>query len=463
LTQRNVRNRVSWTALYNTAADLDTLGTAAATYFTYDILGNVDTLVQDFGRIPSAHGVPNSMMNTNNRFKKIAYDFDLASGKVNSVFYQHGSVDAFYHNYLYDAENRITNVQSSTDSVNWDNDAFYSYYAHGPLARTVLGQQQVQGINYAYTLQGWLKSINPAPYTGGTYTLRPDSSGNVVANNAYNLLLNYFDGDFKPISPAASPDSAVSTTLGADYRPLFNGNIGSLGASIRGLGNPMLYNYQYDQLNRLIHMDAWSRNSTPWSAITKTTDFKENIAYDPNGNIQKYLRNGSAATSSTDMDNLSYSYVSGTNKLDNITDSVPGYCSTCQDLTTQASGNYQYDSIGELTGDAASGISKIAWTVYGKIDSITKSGDTVIRFSYDPAGNRVSKSVIHGGNVETTWYVRDAQGNILSVYTYGDAAVNAKDLTQTELDVYGSSRLGMWKRNVDVSKKPSSDKTTGLS
>ena len=61
--------------------------------------------------------------------------------------YQHGYIDAFYHSYLYDAENRITNVQSSTDSVNWDNDAFYSYYAHGPLARTVLGQQQVQGIS----------------------------------------------------------------------------------------------------------------------------------------------------------------------------------------------------------------------------------------------------------------------------------------------------------------------------
>lgn len=74
------------------------------------------------------------------------------------------------------------------------------------------------------------------------------------------------------------------------------------------------------------------------------------------------------------------------------------------------------------------------------------------RFSYDPAGNRVSKSVIHGGRVEITWYVRDAQGNILSVYTYGDAAVNAKDLTQTELYVYGSSRLGMWKRNLDGQK-----------
>ncbi|HXB92359.1 MAG TPA: hypothetical protein VNU72_08720, partial [Puia sp.] len=107
-------------------------------------MGNVDTLVQDFKA--------GSMAANSNRFKKIVYDFDLVSGKVNQVSYQHGYADAFYHSYLYDAENRITNVQSSTDSINWDNDAFYSYYAHGPLARTILGQQQVQGINYSYTL-----------------------------------------------------------------------------------------------------------------------------------------------------------------------------------------------------------------------------------------------------------------------------------------------------------------------
>jgi len=457
LNQRNVRNRVSRMVRYDTASDLENDIPAAATYFSYDILGNIDTLVQDFGKVASFDGVPNSMTAANNRFKKIVYDFDLVSGKTNKVSYQQGYNDAFYHAYLYDAENRITNAQSSTDNVNWDNDVFYSYYAHGPQARAVLGQQQVQGINYAYTLQGWLKGINPAPYTGGTFTLRPDSANNVVANNAYNLLVNYFDGDFKPISGAAGPDSAVSLSLGDDYRPLFNGNISSMGVNIRKLDNPMLYNYQYDQLDRLIHMDAWKRTATPWSAITKTTDFQENIAYDPNGNIRKYRRNGSAGTSSTAMDSLNYCYLPGTNKLDHISDSVPGYCIKCNDITTQASGNYQYDSIGALTADAASGISNITWTMYGKISSITKAGDTTLKFTYDPAGHRISKTVIHAGDVQTTWYVRDVQGNILSVYTYGDPSVNGKDLTQTELELYGSSRLGIWKRNVDVSAKVTGD------
>jgi hypothetical protein len=148
---------VAGTALFNTHADLVAAPAlqAAASYYSYDILGNVDTLVQDFKK--------GSMAANGNRFKKIVYDYDLVSGKVNQVSFQQGFYDAFYHTYLYDAENRITNVTersegnerglngveaealSSTDSINWDNDAFYSYYAHGPLARSILGEQQVQG------------------------------------------------------------------------------------------------------------------------------------------------------------------------------------------------------------------------------------------------------------------------------------------------------------------------------
>ena len=451
LSPQNVRNRVASTALYNKYADMIAVpaNQAAATYYSYDILGNVDTLVQDFKQ--------GSMANNGNRFKKLAYNFDLVSGKVNQVSYQQGFGDAFFHSYVYDAENRITNVQSSLDGTNWDNDAFYSYYAHGPLARTILGQQQVQGINYAYTLQGWLKAINPAPYTGGSFNLRPDSVGNVVANNAYNLTLNYFKGDYNPISVVAGVDSALNNAagnnLGGDFRPLYNGNISSMGVNVHKLTNPLLYNYQYDQLNRLVGMDAWNRTANSWNAITKIADFQERIAYDPNGNIQKYRRNGNNtfAGKPLAMDSLGYFYTAGTNKLDHITDSVlPGNYTT--DINGQSAGNYQYDSIGQLVSDAASGISNITWTVYGKIASITKSGDSTLLYTYDPGGNRISKSIVHAGDTLTTWYVRDAQGNVLSVYTYGDPSVRGKDLTQTELHIYGSSRLGILKMNTDMER-----------
>jgi RHS repeat-associated protein len=42
----------------------------------------------------------------------------------------------------------------------------------------------------------------------------------------------------------------------------------------------------------------------------------------------------------------------------------------------------------------------------------------------------------------------------MSVYTYGDPAVHGRQLTQTESHIYGSSRLGILKRNVNVQLAP---------
>ncbi|MET0637674.1 MAG: hypothetical protein ABWZ25_16715, partial [Chitinophagaceae bacterium] len=140
LTQRNLRNRVSYSATKNLATDNNHF---TASFYTYDIHGNVDTLLQDYNGIAEMSA---------DYLKKIEYDFDLISGKVNSVSYQTDKPDAFYHRYQYDAENRLTEVYTSRDKIVWERDAAYSYSKHGVLARTVLGHQQVQGLDYAYTL-----------------------------------------------------------------------------------------------------------------------------------------------------------------------------------------------------------------------------------------------------------------------------------------------------------------------
>jgi RHS repeat-associated protein len=405
----------------------------------------VDTLVQDyrFG----------TMANNGNRFKKIAYDFDLVSGKVNQVSYQPGQSDAFYHRYMYDAENRITHVLTSADSINWDNDAFYQYYDHGPLARAVIGEQQVQGVNYGYNLQGWMKSINPNVYDSAGYTLKVDGSiGSIVGKPAYNVMLNYFNGDYKAISGAAAMDAGVDVTLGSAYRPLYNGNISSMAVNVEKLNNPLLYNYQYDQLNRLVAMDAWHKTGNNWSNIDTLSDFQERISYDANGNILGYKRNGNKtfAGKPLGMDSLTYKYIMGTNQLDHVLDSVPA-SNYDIDIDQQIAGNYAYDSIGNLVKDNAEGINKISWTVYGKISQIIKSDGTNISYSYDASGNRISKVIIPpSGGQGVTWYVRDAQGNVMSVYESGNSTVNEGRLTQAELHLYGSSRLGLLRRSFDV-------------
>ncbi|MDR3715180.1 MAG: DUF6443 domain-containing protein, partial [Puia sp.] len=311
IAQVNLRNRVAYTQVI----DVDNTNATpyrAATFYSYDPHGNVDTLLQDYG-------VSGVMYAAGNRFKITLYDYDLVSGKVNQVRYQPGSSDAFYHQYQYDAENRLTSVMTSPDSVQWENDAAYFYYRHGPLARTQLGSLQVQGIDYAYTLQGWLKSINPSNVSASGDLFDADGTGSPVlfGRDAYKLNLHYFDdgtyADFQPIAP---PSGYVqgNTLASGQRRNLYNGNIGSMAVNIRKLSGgtrdtgPMIYNYQYDQLNRLVSMDPWAANGsfTPIGS-SALPDFAERYTYDPNGNILTLSRNGDSSHNA--MDNLTYNYL----------------------------------------------------------------------------------------------------------------------------------------------------------
>jgi len=410
-----------------------------ATYYSYDIMGNVKTLVQ--------HSKMLVAVDNANGDKRIDYEYDLISGKVNKVIYQPGKGDQFIHRYDYDADNRIVNVNTSRDGLIWQNDAKYIYHLHGPLARTELGDLKVQGIDYAYTLQGWLKGVNSSSMGDPQFDIGQDGKTGgtmpIVARDAFGYMLDYYRGDYKPIgqqtyniNSLTSPASVIP--LG--YRDLFNGNIAGMLTNIRQLNEPMYYGYTYDQLNRIKSMDAY-RGQDPqtntWSSPVHTLDYQERISYDPNGNIKTYLRNGKAPTA---MDNLTYNYTPNTNKLRQVLDAVADGSYT-EDIDGQPlADNYTYDRIGNMKADNAGGIASITWTVYGKIKRITKSNNDVIEYRYDAAGSRTSKAVSVGNTTTTTYYVRDAQGNVMAVYE----KQAANPLKWTEQHLYGSSRLGMW-------------------
>jgi hypothetical protein len=350
LTQQNLRNRVSYVYTKNLATDANWY---TVSYYTYDVHGNVDTLLQDYLGVPAMSAAP---------YKQICYDYDLVSGKVNGVDYQPGKSDAFYYRYLYDAENRLVTVNSSRDSITWEQDASYSYYKHGPLARTVLGQQQIQGLDYSYTLQGWLKGTNvgngynavvmdssgsycpagsalanevvdsrissggPTVYqatqsitfeagfqtymgdtvdaiinSGLTVCTPPGSGGGTVdtasasgitetypiALDAYSFSLHYYPQDYKPIGQT-TPVVDVLQALGGSAAPLYNGNIAAMAVVIDpAVDTALVYNYHYDQLNRLAQMDAYKGLNYVNHSFTPVhlQDYQERPTYDPNGNI----------------------------------------------------------------------------------------------------------------------------------------------------------------------------------
>jgi len=109
--------------------------------------------------------------------------------------------------------------------------------------------------------------------------------------------------------------------------------------------------------------------------------------------------------------------------------------------------NYGYDQLGQLVSDNAEELEEIVWRVDGKIKAIFRDNSSLkkeLLFTYDAMGNRVAKRVYSStGSLEkTTYYIRDAQGNVMSVYERPTVGATVS-LIQTELHIYGSSRLGM--------------------
>lgn len=478
--QRNLRNRVSFTTFTDGLKNALSNAYNQSTFYSYDIHGNVDTLLQDYGSGSGDLSIYNLMNRNGNRFKKIAYQYDLISGKVNMVMYQRGWKDQFFHRYSYDAENRLTLVETSLDSMVWEKDTRYEYYLHGPLARTVLGGQQVQGLDYAYTLQGWLKGVNS---TGATSTHDMGSDGRAgnnqfIARDAYGFNLNYFGGDYAAINPSVNPFPHYSARLNTEYRPLYNGNISSIASTVRRFEDggqfpdspSLFYNYRYDQLNRLSGMDVYNKfnrtgNNFDQLALLYDSAFGERIRYDANGNIQQYHRNGNKGQRA--MDELTYEYYPGTNRLRRIRDTVEagrygGEYDVIKDIDDQGEvNNYVYDEIGNLLQDKAELIDSIKWNVYGKITEIKRASTptwpvTRLSFTYDAQGNRISKLVQWGNEKRYTWYVRDAQGNVMSTYQARHTSDNLQDfvLNQGERYIYGSSRLGTYALGESVDGGP---------
>ncbi len=468
--QQYLRSRVAAVTIEDTYDGIATTYNHG-THYSYDVHGNVKELVQE-----------NKDINlfTYQPLKKINYTYDLISGKVNTVNYQPGLADMFMHRYEYDADNRITAVYSSKNNVVWDRDAKYFYYLHGPLARVETGHDKVQGTDYAYTLQGWIKGINSNILASANDigkdangTLTSASSGAPYISNKFNATdvfgysLTYFNNaaqkDYMAINATTgSATDFVAAAPTVQSPDLYNGNIRQMVTSYADASAPgksyalssLLRNFAYDQLNRVTGSNSNNTiSSNAWGTATGGSRYKELFSYDENGNIITVQRNGDQSANLA-MDNLTYNYVNGTNILSYVNDAVTADPYTT-DISNQSTGNYGYDAIGNLTKDISESIANIDWTVYGKIKNITfGNGKPNLLFKYDASGNRISKTAYLGSSpsstATTTYYARDAQGNVMAVYTQAPNVRNVPQFTLSERHIYGSSRLGLESSIVDL-------------
>jgi RHS repeat-associated protein len=502
--QKNLRSRVS-TVSYEDVGDNNDDTYNHATHYNYDPEGYVNILLQDNP----------DLKELGQDVKKIEYDYDLISGNVNRVSYQRDQPDQFYHRYTYDEDNRITSALTSNNGVIWSNDAKYYYYLHGPLARVELGDKKVQGLDYAYTLQGWLKAVN-----GSTIESKDDIGKDGEAGNKYDPLQNdlhknvardvfayslgYFNGDYVAIDNDANHQflgNINNPLISVEGDDLFNGDIKMKTSGLMkindlgSIGGPpiklpvAIVNYSYDQLNRIKNATYQFDADNQFSNVQQTTEYRSSFKYDRNGNITKQLRNGSAITG-IDMDDLSYQYdyINGdklqglnSNRLLHVNDAVPASADYSDDIEDQdkdnlhpynhadpSTWNYRYDEIGNLTGDKKEGIASIDWSVYGKIKRINRipgfkrnlgepkeTEPADLEFAYDASGNRVMKKIKsrRDGDLRdedswnTTYYVRDAQGNVMATYERYFTRDGFNSFTDhfnlMERPLYGSGRLGM--------------------
>ncbi len=361
-------------------------------HYSYDVHGNVKTLVQE---------IANKTL-----VKRLDYDYDLVSGKVNVLTYQANQSDQFIHKYEYDSDNRITKVFTSKDGVIWDNDAKYQYYAHGPLARTVIGENEVETQNNAYTLQGWIKGVN---------------------GQHFSYALGYNASDYSSIN---NTNLATPIATGKD---LYNGNIATWTSKNTQLSAvSWTQQFEYDQLNRL-------KSGT---TLGGTNAYKNTYSYDPNGNISALKRYDATGNLFDDLaynyQNSSKGYKENTNHLRSVDDSSTDNPLRKDDLKDMGIDNYQYDEVGNLVFDEKEEIEKIEWTLAGNAKKITRTNKSNLEFDYDAFGNRVSKTEIPKVGIPTiTYYVKNTLGITLATYL--------TDTKLEELNIYGNKRLGTLK------------------
>ncbi len=404
-----------------------TLGTVAktqnehsTTFYSYDETGRIEWSIQSIVGLGD---------------KTIEYIYDR-NGNVREVAYQKGTPsERFTHYYSYDQDQRLTEVHTSRDGFTKKRQAKYYYYLHGPLKRVELADQ-LQGTDYVYTIQGWLKSINH-PKAGSDPG--KDGDGNGFAKDVFSMSLEYFSGDYtKAGTIIASIDAAgyqsfysrrVKAVVWQTKKP--QSVIASEGINVE---NPQMYVYQYDakyQLKEAVWGNVDMNVSSGLNAFTPTGLHKEfGLSYDEHGNISSLQRNNKDGILKDNFVNA-YTYKTGTNQLEKIT----GFA------------KYTYDALGQMTAQEKDGISSdvqnqyIEYNAKGLVMAVYSDAAKTIKkvsFYYSERGQRLKK-INHSTNI-TTYYIRDARGNELTTYDNDGTA-----LLQKQFFVYGADRLGIYK------------------
>ena len=408
--------------------------TACKTYYSYDYLDRGAWTLKE---------ITDPLFSTISPGQKtIDYTYNNDGTLFSNVYQNATATERFEHDYYYDAHKRLQNVYAALGNNTPTEQAEYLYYTHGPLKRLELAGD-LQGIDYTYTVNGWLKAINHPALDSRD----PGADGFAGTNANFNkdyfgMSLDYYTNsytDYTAANGAAFGNFNLITDDGNTYSDYFNGNIKgqkwqTQGQAIVSNGTSYMpsYTYLYDNQYQLTQAYSGYADLATGQNFTQTNTYNAILSYDNNGNIL------SAGLNNTTP--MIYAIAPNNNQLQST---------SITELNT-ASANYTYNYNGQLTSciSALPGqLSKyIQYDAFGNVTSVytdaTKT-QLLATFLYDEDGNRIRKTnYLQPGNVPHlhTWYVRDGSGTVVSIY-HTDA-IAGTPTAQLEIPIYGSGRLG---------------------
>lgn len=275
-----------------------------------------------------------------------------------------------------------------------------SYDELGQLKTKKIGNKpnsvaELETLSYDYNIRGWLLGTNRDFVNDGN------------SSNYFGFDLGY--------------DKTATAVSGTTYtNTQFNGNISGTVWKSKGDNEKRKYDFGYDAANRLMKADftqytggGFNQTAGVNYDIKMGDGINVDTAYDANGNIKQMQQWGWLLTGSSQIDNMRYTYIAGSNKLKSVTDfnndavtklgdfktntthtqSVIKSALTANSTPAQfdAITDYTYDVNGNLTLDDNKTISSISYNHLNLPAVITVTDKGTITYTYDAASNKIKK------------------------------------------------------------------------
>ena len=325
----------------------------------------------------------------------------------------------------------ISTINGNTITVS---DHLISQIEYDPLgqAKTKILGNNLESLAYDYNIRGWVLGAN--------------------RNFVKDATSNYFGYEL-------GFEKGTTVIGGAAFsNPQFNGNVSGVIWKSKGDGEKRKFDYTYDNTNRLTGADFNQFTSGSFNK-TANVDFSVSaLNYDANGNILHMNQKGLKINTSDFIDQLTYNYISNSNKLLNVIDASNDVTTKLGDFRASelyqsyvpvknptVTADYSYDANGNLTKDynkdiynGALGTGQDDGIIYNHLNlpveiDIRQPGREIfkgsITYVYDALGNKLKK-IVHENNTpdKTIEYISGFvyEDNVLQFFSNEEGRVRFK-------------------------------------